>query len=131
MVMSYGNGSEIQYRTATAGSTSFINSTGKVAPYWVRLTRTGNTFIGYMSPDGNNWTQVGSTQTISMNANVYVGLAVTSHNNSDLCTATFTKASLVSLPSPWQSADIGSVGVTGSAICPNGTFDLFGSGSDI
>ena len=131
MVMSSGNGAEIQYRSSSGGSTSYAQSTGKTAPYWVRLTRTGSTFTGYMSPDGTNWTVLGGTQTISMNTNTYVGLAVTSHNYGTLCTATFTRVSLVSLPSPWLTADIGNVGVTGSAIYPNGVFTLFGSGSDI
>jgi hypothetical protein len=131
MVMSSGNGAEIQYRSNSGGGTSEASSGGKTAPYWVRLTRTGNTFTGYMSSDGINWTVLGSPQTMTMNSNTYVGLAVTSHNNGVLCTATFTKVSLVSLPVPWQTADIGNTGVTGSAIYPNGIFTLFGSGSDI
>ena len=131
MVMSYGNGAEIQYCSSVGGSTSYAQSSGKTTPYWVRLTRTGNTFAGYMSPDGTNWTALGGTQTISMNTNTYVGLAVTSHNYGTPCTGTFTKVSLVSLPSPWLTADIGNIGVTGSAIYPNGIFTLFGSGSDI
>jgi hypothetical protein len=131
MVMSYGNGAEIQYRSASAGATAYSTLGGKTAPYWVRLTRTGNVLSGYISPDGTTWTQVGGSQTITMNPNVYAGLAVTSHNNGVLCTATFNKVSLTSLPSPWLSADIGSPGVTGSAFCPNGVFTLLGSGADI
>jgi len=131
MIISPGNGAEIQYRSTTGGSTSEISSGGKTAPYWVRLTRTGNNFAGYMSPDGTNWTQLGATQTIAMTTNVYAGLVVTSHDNGVLCTATFQEVSLVSLPSPWQTADIGGVGATGSAFQPNGVFTVFGSGADI
>jgi regulation of enolase protein 1 (concanavalin A-like superfamily) len=36
-----------------------------------------------------------------------------------------------SLPSPWATADIGSVGVTGSATDTNGLFTITGSGTDI
>ena len=39
--------------------------------------------------DGVNWTQLGTSQTISMATNVYVGLAVTSGSISALGTATF------------------------------------------
>ena len=53
---------------------------GLKAPYWVRITRTGNTFKAERSPDGKTWTQIGTDQTIAMVANVYVGLCVTSHN---------------------------------------------------
>jgi len=44
-----------------------------------------------------NWTQVGSSQTISMAQSVYIGLAVTSYNNSALATATFDNINLVEL----------------------------------
>jgi hypothetical protein len=131
MVITPGNGAEIQYRSSTGGTTSYATRGGLTAPYWVRLTRTGNSFAGYCSPDGINWTQVGSTQVITMNSNTFAGLAVTSHHDGTLCTATFAKVSLVSLPSPWQTADIGNTGVTGSSICVNGLFTVFGAGSDI
>ena len=43
-------------------------------PYWVRLTRVGDTLTGSISPDGKTWTQVGSTQ-LDLGDTVYVGLA--------------------------------------------------------
>ena len=131
MVITPANGSEIQYRSSPAGSTSFATNGPLTVPYWVRLTRTGNNFAGYCSPDGTNWTQVGSTQVITMSSNTYVGLAVTSHSDGILCTANFAKASLVALPSPWLTADIGSTGATGSAFNFNGAFTVLGSGDDI
>ncbi|MBN1996620.1 hypothetical protein JW935_03640 [candidate division KSB1 bacterium] len=39
---------------------------------------------GYESSDGTGWTRVGQA-TISMSNDVYIGLAVTSHNNGVLC----------------------------------------------
>jgi hypothetical protein len=45
-------------------------------------------FTAYNSTDGSSWTSMGSV-TIAMGTNVYIGLAVTSHNNGTLCTATF------------------------------------------
>ncbi|MGA8440270.1 MAG: hypothetical protein WB714_18730, partial [Candidatus Sulfotelmatobacter sp.] len=51
----------------------------------------------YGSADGVNWTQVGSSQTISMAPTVYVGLAVVSGNASSLATtATFDSVSISS-----------------------------------
>ena len=52
----------------------------------MKLTRTGNAFTAYQSVDGTNWAQIGSA-TISMATSVYVGLAVTSHNNGVLNTS--------------------------------------------
>jgi endoglucanase len=83
-----GYGVTWQYRTTTGGNSGNNNTTGLNAPYWVKLVRSGNTFTGYRSPDGATWTQLGS-QTFTMASTVYVGLAVTAHNNSSLCAATF------------------------------------------
>jgi hypothetical protein len=63
-------------------------------PYWVKLVRSGNTFNGYISPDGVNWVQVGTTQTITMAQGAYIGLAVSGDNNSTLATATFDNVSI-------------------------------------
>ncbi|MBT2512329.1 alginate lyase family protein [Arthrobacter sp. ISL-30] len=43
-------------------------------PYWVRLTRRGSTLTGAISPDGREWTDVGSTE-IDLGGEVYAGLA--------------------------------------------------------
>ncbi|TAK96204.1 MAG: DUF1349 domain-containing protein, partial [Verrucomicrobia bacterium] len=108
-----GNGVAWQYRSTTGGNSSNNNTTGLNAPYWVRLVRSGNTFTGYRSPDGTNWTQIGST-TINMASAVYAGLALTSHNNSTSCTVTFDNVTVPSWPSvpvpsapTWISATIG------------------------
>jgi regulation of enolase protein 1 (concanavalin A-like superfamily) len=87
------NGVTWVYRTATNGSTSGSRTAGHVAPYWVRVVRNGSTFTGYFSPDGVNWTQQG-TVSISMASNVYIGLVVSSRNNSQSCTAIFDNVSV-------------------------------------
>jgi hypothetical protein len=58
------------------------------------VSRSGNTFSSYTSADGVNWTQRGTSQTITMAQNVYVGLAVNSGTTSGLATATFDNVSL-------------------------------------
>lgn len=82
-VVTAGNGVAFQRRT-TPGGTSYHTAGAAVgAPYWVKLTRSGSTFTAYQSADGNTWVPV-SSATISMATSVYVGLALTSHNNSAL-----------------------------------------------
>lgn len=88
-----GNGGTFQRRTSTGGNTVFTQATGAAVPYWVKLTRQGNTITGSISPDGSYWSQIGS-DTVTMGATIYVGLAVTSHNNSSLCTGTFDQVSI-------------------------------------
>jgi endoglucanase Acf2/uncharacterized protein YjdB len=82
------NGLAFQRRiTAGAESTHTAGPAG-AAPYWVRLTRVGNVFTSFVSTNGTTWTQVGS-ETIAMASQTQVGLAVTSHNDAALNTATF------------------------------------------
>ena len=89
-----GAGKCFEFRTVTAGTG--VNVTGGTAspPYWFRVTRTGNAFAGYASPDGTNWTQVGTSTNITMNSNVYIGLAVSSCKNSTNAVATFQNVTL-------------------------------------
>ncbi|WP_199042610.1 alginate lyase family protein [Glycomyces salinus] len=46
-------------------------------PYWVRIERSGRTFTGWISPDGRDWTEVGSSQ-LDLGYDLRVGLAVCS-----------------------------------------------------
>ena len=92
-----GNGVTWQYRSSAGGSTSYNNTSGPSAPYWVKLVRSGSTFTGYSSADGVTWTPQG-TNTMTMSFTVYVGLALTSHNTSSLCTATFDNVTVPGWP---------------------------------
>ncbi|HUT14035.1 MAG TPA: LamG domain-containing protein, partial [Thermoguttaceae bacterium] len=78
-----------------AGSPSYDTTTAGIGarPYWVKLTRVGNTLTGYHSPDGLSWTRQGSVD-IAMAA-PYAGLAVTSHDNNQLCEAKFDNFEIV------------------------------------
>jgi hypothetical protein len=80
-------------RRPIAGGDS-VNTAGSMstAPRWVKLQRNGNLFSAYESADGVNWTLVG-TENIVMPTMVYVGLAVTSHN--DAVSATCTVDSVI------------------------------------
>ncbi len=55
---------------------------------WLRLTRAGNVFTGFGSYDGTNWTLLGSA-TVTMPSQIYLGLAVASHNTNQPTTAQF------------------------------------------
>jgi regulation of enolase protein 1 (concanavalin A-like superfamily) len=88
-----GEGISFQWRSATGGSSNYSQTGGLSAPYWVRLTRAGNVFTAYRSPDGITWTTVG-TQTITMATDVYIGVAATSHNPSELGAGTVDNITL-------------------------------------
>jgi regulation of enolase protein 1 (concanavalin A-like superfamily) len=126
-----GHGVNMQYRSGTgANAVQLAQSAGPVAPYWVRLVRSGSTFTGFSSADGVTWTQVG-TISVTMAGSVRAGLAVTSHNTAALNTSTFDDVTVAGLPVNWSDADIGTLGVAGSATATGGVFTVNGSGSDI
>jgi hypothetical protein len=111
------------YRPDTGGSTSYVSTSAVALPYWVKVVRSGNTFSSYSSVDGVNWAQVGSNQTISMVQNVYIGLAVSSNNNSALVMATFDNVSVSSIaaPAPVISSVSATAGAIGSQVVISGS----------
>jgi len=106
IVMTPDNGASLQYRTNTGGASANADTAGLKTPYWVRITRTSNTFKAEQSADGKTWTQVGTDQTISMVANVYIGLCVTSHTANGYSTAEFSNVATTGTGS-WQNLSIG------------------------
>jgi fibronectin type 3 domain-containing protein len=110
-----GNGVTWQYRSRAGASTSWSQTTGLSAPYWVKLVRSASSFTGYGSSDGTNWTQQG-TMSITMSNSVAVGLVLTSHNSSSLCTATFDNVTAPGWPiSPQPAAPTGLSATPGDA----------------
>lgn len=84
---------------ATAGITT-LGTAGSPsqAPRWLRLVReVGTAFSTYESADGVNWTPLGLT-VMSMPTDVYIGLAVTSHNDGVLTTAVFDNVTVIEYP---------------------------------
>jgi hypothetical protein len=75
-------------RTTTGASSSTTTTPGTDQPDWIKLVRSGNNFSAYKSTNGTTWTQIGSTVAITMATQVYIGLAVCSHNNSVINTST-------------------------------------------
>src|SRR5260370_17119667 len=80
-----------QRTTTGAGATYQSYGNGSV-PYWVKVVRSGSTFTAYSSLDGVNWSQLGTSQTISMAQSGYVGLGVTIPNPSALPPTPFPNA---------------------------------------
>jgi hypothetical protein len=96
-LVSGGYGTAFQRRVTAGGTSSSTTGPASVAPAWVRLVRSGNTFSAYTSSNGTSWTLIG-TQSITMGATVYVGLAVTSHNAAALATSSLTNVQVIPAP---------------------------------
>jgi hypothetical protein len=94
-----------------------VNIAPATLPYWVKLTRTGNVFTAQRSLDGTTWVNIVPTTplTFTMANNVYIGLAVTSHNATAVSGARFSNVSTTgSVSGSWQIGEIGAVQVQGN-----------------
>jgi hypothetical protein len=105
------NGVAFQGRSDINGASFNTNQTGLTAPYWVKLERdvSGN-FAMQHSANGTTWQQVQGAmpQNISMSSNVYIGLAVTSHDAALACSAVFTNVTTTgNISGQWAHQDIG------------------------
>jgi hypothetical protein len=110
-----GNGCRFQGRIDTdlpATSDTSVATAEQIAitaPYWVKLERdvTGNV-RGYYSSNGSTWQLMVWRPSISMTSNVYIGLAVTSHNATATCEAKFSNVTITGTTGgQWTNQDIG------------------------
>ena len=108
-VVTPAQGVSFQRRNDTGG-TSASDTIGEIsAPHWVKIERdlSGN-FTASHSTDGSTWEMVGLPDNISMGANVYIGLAVTSTDASLTCRAVFSNVTTSSnVSGQWMNQDIG------------------------
>jgi hypothetical protein len=108
-----GQGVVFEYRTGTGLNNvgAAGQETGITAPHWVKLERdTAGNFIASQSANGTTWQSVSGAihQNIPMTSNVYIGLALTSHNAAATCQAIFTNVSTTgNVSGQWTNQDIG------------------------
>ena len=96
MALSWSQGAKYRTRSSTGGTVSSAAVGGiPKYPYWVKLERVRDEVSGYVSPDGESWTQVGPTITIEMTGVGFVGLAVTSYNDGTYNDAIFKEVSVL------------------------------------
>jgi hypothetical protein len=105
-----GNGASFQQRTTTNGNPGNADAAAVITPpYWVKVTRTGTTFAGYMSADGKTWTQQGTSQAITMADPVYIGICECSHQAGEQRTMQFDNITITgNVTGSWQGAYINS-----------------------
>ncbi len=130
MVVTPGGLASFQRRLVAGGisyedQSTVTTGTNGAAPYWVRVTRSGDNFTGYSSPDGVNWTQCGPVVTITnFVGSAYCGLAVTAHTTNTPGVASFDQVAINHTPvlAPVANRTIGAgvvMLVTNSATDPD------------
>ena len=109
-----GNGVALQHRPTMNQVSLSLNQIELTAPYWVKLTRTGDTLTAERSEDGTNWVSItddaaASSVEIPMTGDVFIGLALVSNNSGASPTvAEFSNVSTTgNVSGDWQIEDIG------------------------
>jgi len=104
----------LRSRTETAGESTTSSDSQLAVPHWIKLQRDASGLLtASHSTDGINFvplddTSLGSSVTIQMSTIVYIGLALSSNNLEETCTAVFSDVSTTGAVSgQWQSQDIG------------------------
>jgi RHS repeat-associated protein len=123
--MADSSGTRYLYERTSAGANTshYTDVSSATPPIWVKLVRSGNVFSAYVSPDAEAWVQFGTSQTISMAQNVYVGLAVDSGGLTTTATATFDNVSVStpSAPAPAITGLSATTGTVGSQVTISGS----------
>ena len=106
-------GVRFRRRTETAGDSTNSVDNNLAFPHWVKLERDmSGLATASHSADGVtfvpiNDTNMGSSDTLQMNAPIYIGLALSSNNPEETCQAVFSEVSTTgTVTGQWQSQDI-------------------------
>jgi len=106
-----GNGVFLQYRPYSDAGCQTTQSTDINTPHWVKLDRdAGGNFTASHSADGTTWKAIQNSLRIKMpmNEDVYIGMALTSHNPNEVCEAVFSNIRTTgSVTAEWKHQAIG------------------------
>jgi len=108
-VVTPSEGVAFQRRPATGDTSVGDTVTGISAPHWVKIERSiSGAFTASRSTNGTTWQPLGISQNIQMSANVYIGLALTSHDAALTCEAVLSNVTTTgSVSGQWTNQDIG------------------------
>lgn len=120
-----GHGTKLAYRSTVGGGMTLTPATDNNmdTPQWLRLTRAGSTFISESSPDGVDWTLLGSTTITTMPATALWGVfhysadwASSSTYLADYQLATYPNLGVASLPVPESPTNLDTPTVANNSV---------------
>lgn len=125
-------GLAFQRRLEPDGTSEHTSGPAIAPPMWLKVGRSGDTVSAYyrLAPS-QPWILVGRQTVTALHGTVYVGLAVSSHVDGALATATFDNVAFERANPLTKTEDIGNVGVPGSTTYDGVVYELQGSGADI
>jgi hypothetical protein len=95
LYMTSGEGLEYQWRPTDGADTVIQRDIQpRRFPLYLRLQRAGNEFAGFASEDGRLWRSITGSPVFPMEETALWGLAVTSHEDGEITTATFNQVAV-------------------------------------
>ncbi len=88
-LVSVGGKQTYQQRGSGGVDSAKDSITGAAFPHWLKLIKQGAIVTAYHSSDGQQWVWLGTVQH-DFDKQFYVGLAVTSHDDTQICRARFS-----------------------------------------
>jgi hypothetical protein len=121
--VSPANGCRFQARVTTGADAMSDDSVTTLqaieAPHWIKLERNAaGDFNAYNSDDGVTWSPLAwNPRRVLMSPNVYIGIALTSHNSGVTCTAEFSNVQTTGTVTPtmWTHEAIGATMLSNDA----------------
>ncbi len=123
---------EFMTRGSNGASVIFIATASVSFPQWLRLEWSGGTVTASISSDATSWRSLGASS-VALPSAPEGGLAVTSHDNSQLTTGHFDSLSSTGVVQihEWTPVVIGSTGLAGQAAETNGVWTVNSGRTDI
>ncbi|NCW27177.1 MAG: hypothetical protein EBV83_02580 [Verrucomicrobia bacterium] len=110
---------EFTLRSGSSGNLTNVTTavTNLAAPRWLRLTRTGNSFVAAHSADGATWSNVGTATLSNTASKLLVGLVADSQVRYETATAVFSQCSfLTNQTTSFTGSTLGSAGSATSSM---------------
>ena len=100
------NGLGYFWRVGGSNDTYYSAANRLDAPCWLKLVREGDLLGGFISTNGVDW-QLADWERVKMGQKVYIGLAVSGHDDQGLCTAWFDQVKVSSVDALYPLPVIG------------------------
>lgn len=125
------NGISFQGRPQPSGLSQQFGVLPGAAPAWLKIERRGVVVNAYTSADGSQWMPIGSA-VIALSGAAYIGMAVTSHDASQIAAAVFDSVTVreLSVAGNIRPAVTMTSPSPGSSFTAPGTVTLTASASD-
>ncbi|MGH8020502.1 MAG: glycosyl hydrolase family 28-related protein, partial [Opitutaceae bacterium] len=125
-------GVTFSHRAGHGGELDTAGDASGSAPLWLKLTRNGDTLIGFVSWDGTAWNEIGRA-TAALPFIARGGLITASGNTNSTAAASYENFTITETPQPFIGEDIGGPATSGFTVSDpaSGSHVLAGAGSDI